>query len=117
MFTQRGTRAYFTNDQAVLEKMLPSEALAIDGGSTEWSDRTTILEGAKRLAARGGKLVRLEFPKTEMQVYGNTIIIYTTYLYELEVEGKRSVTKGRGTEIFVRRGDQIVNSGWHLDDE
>ena len=42
-----------------------------------------------RFAASGAKLVRLEFPKTEMQVYGNTIIIYTTYLYEIEAGGKR----------------------------
>jgi hypothetical protein len=110
-------RAYFTNDQAALEKMIPAEAIALDGGAEGFSDRARILAGAKSLAERGGKLIKLEFPKTEMQVYGNTIIIYTTYLYELEVEGKRMTTKGRGTEIFVRRGDELVNSGWHLDDE
>jgi len=43
-----------------------------------------ILQSAKELAQSGAKLVRLEFPQTEMQVYGHTAIIYTTYLYELE---------------------------------
>jgi hypothetical protein len=60
-------------------------------------------------------LVRLEFPKSEMQIYGNIIIVYTTYLYEVEVNGKRTRESGRGTEIFVRRGDELVNAGWHLD--
>ena len=61
------------------------------------------------------KLDAMEFPKTEMQIYGNTIIIYTTYLYEIEAQGKRSTTTGRGTEIFVRRNNLYVNTGWHLD--
>ena len=64
---------------------------------------------------REWELLRLEFPKTEMQVYGNTVIIYTTYLYELEVGGKRTVTTGRATEMFVLRGNDLVNVGWHLD--
>jgi hypothetical protein len=61
--------------------------------------------------------VKLEFPKTEIQAYGNTVIIYTTYVYEIEVAGKRSTSKGRGTEMFVHRGDELVNVGWHLDTE
>ncbi|HEY7544277.1 MAG TPA: hypothetical protein VID27_05310, partial [Blastocatellia bacterium] len=64
----------------------------------------------------GAKLVRLEFPKTEMQIYGNVIIIYTTYLYEIEAQGQLHTTSGRGTEMFVRRGGNYVNVGWHLDD-
>jgi hypothetical protein len=63
----------------------------------------------------GAKLLRLEFPKTELQVYGNTVIVYTTYLYEIEANGKRETRSGRGTEMFVRRGDDLVNVGWHLD--
>ena len=108
-------RAYFTNDQATLERVIPVETIAIDG-EKEWGNRASILAGAKRMADSGAKLVRLEFPKTEMQVYGNTIILYTTYLYEIETNGKRMTKSGRGTEIFVRRGNELVNSGWHLDD-
>ena len=66
-------------------------------------------------ADNGGKLVRLEFPKTEIQVYGNTVILYTTYIYETEVNGKRTTSSGRGTEMFVRRGNELINVGWHLD--
>ena len=108
-------RAWFANDRAALEKLIPEEAIAIDGGSEQFSDRAAILAGAKRFADSGAKLVRLEFPKTELQVYGNTVIVYTTYLYEIEANGKRETRSGRGTEMFVRRGDDLVNVGWHLD--
>jgi len=108
-------RAWFANDRAALEKLIPAEALAIDDSSAEWSDRAAILEGAKKFADSGAKLVKLEFPKTELQVYGNTVIVYTTYLYEIEANGQRTTRAGRGTEMFVRRGDELVNVGWHLD--
>lgn len=108
-------KAYFANDRASLEKLIPDEAIAIDDGSKEWSDRAAILAGAQSFAESGAKLVKLEFPKTEMQIYGNTIIIYTTYLYEIEAGGKRTTMSGRGTEMFVRRGNDLVNVGWHLD--
>ena len=59
--------------------------------------------------------MRLEFPKTEIQVYGNTVLVYTTYVYEIEMNGKRNTSSGRATEMFVRRGDDLVNVGWHMD--
>src|SRR5215510_8346757 len=74
-------KAWFGNDRAALERLIPEETIAIDNGQEGWSDRTAILAGAKRFAESGGKLVKLEFPKTEIQVYGNTVIIYTTYAY------------------------------------
>ncbi|HEU0178460.1 MAG TPA: nuclear transport factor 2 family protein [Blastocatellia bacterium] len=110
-------KAYFANDRAALERLIPDEAIAIDSGSSEWSNRTAILAGAQRFADSGRKLLRLEFPKTEMQIYGGAIIVYTTYLCEIEANGKRTTQSGRGTEIFVRRGNELVNAGWHLDSE
>ena len=108
-------KAWFSNDRAALERLIPEETIAIDNGQDGWSDRAAILAGAKRFAESGGKLVKLEFPKTEIQVYGNTVIIYTTYLYETEVNGQRSTASGRATEMFVRRGDELLNVGWHMD--
>jgi hypothetical protein len=110
-------RAFFANDRAQLEKLIPAEVIAINDGEETWSDRAAIFAGAKGFAESGGKLVRLEFPKTEMQVYGNTVLIYTTYIYETEMNGKRTTSSGRGTEMFVRRGDELVNVGWHLDSQ
>jgi hypothetical protein len=108
-------KAWFANDRLTLEKLIPEETIAIDSGQEGWSDRAAVLAGAKRFAESGGKLVKLEFPKTEIQVYGNTIIIYTTYLYETEINGQRSTASGRATEMFVRRGDDLLNVGWHID--
>ena len=108
-------RAWFANDRATLEKLIPAEVIAIDTGGEGWSDRAAVLAGAQRFAESGGKLVKLEFPKTEIQVYGNTVLIYTTYVYETEVNGKRTTASGRATEMFVRRGDELVNVGWHMD--
>jgi len=108
-------KAWFTNDRATLERLIPEETIAIDNGGEGWSDRAAVLAGAKRFVDSGGKLVRLEFPKTEIQVYGNTVIVYTTYLYETEINGNRLTASGRATEMFVRRGDELVNVGWHMD--
>src|SRR3954452_1117945 len=64
-------KAWFSNDRAALERLIPEETIAIDNWQEGWSDRAAILASAKRFAESGGKLVRLEFPKTEIQVYGN----------------------------------------------
>lgn len=108
-------RAWFANDRATLEKLIPEEVIAIDEAGEGWSDRAAVFAGAQRFAESGGKLVKLEFPKTEIQVYGDTVLIYTTYVYETEVGGKRTTASGRATEMFVRRGDDLVNVGWHMD--
>ena len=110
-------KAWFANDRSRLDKLIPEEAIAINAGSKEWADRAAILAGAKAFADSGAKLVKIEFPKTNIQVYGDTVLVYTTYVYEIEDnKGTRSTVRGRGTEMFVRRGDELVNVGWHLDD-
>jgi ketosteroid isomerase-like protein len=108
-------RAFFAGDRAKLEKLIPQETLAIEAGDNNWSSRQTILEGSERFAKNGGKLVKLEFPKTEIQVYGFTAIVYSNYAYELEVGGQRHNQSGRVTEVFVLRNNEWVNPGWHMD--
>ncbi|HEV2826924.1 MAG TPA: nuclear transport factor 2 family protein [Pyrinomonadaceae bacterium] len=109
-------RAYFANDRAALEKLIPEETIAIEsGGNNDWSNRQTIFEGSAQFAKSGGKLLKLEFPKTEIQVYGNTAVVYSNYVYELEAGGQRINQSGRVTEVFVLRKGQWVNPGWHMD--
>jgi ketosteroid isomerase-like protein len=108
-------RAYFSNDRAALEKLIPEETIAINADDNTWENRKAILDGAERFAKGGGKLVRLEFPKTEIQVYGYTAVVYSNYLYELETAGQRYQQTGRVTEVFVLRKGQWVNPGWHMD--
>jgi len=118
LFTAREAvwRAYFTNDQAALDALVPSDTVVLEGPlDAPFVRKPQILEGARRAAAAGSKLVRLEFPLTELQVYGTTAILYTTYLFELEnPQGQRQTTTGRATEVFVRRKGVWVNPGWHM---
>jgi hypothetical protein len=39
------------------------------------------------LSNQYGKLLKLEFPKTEVQVYSYTAVVYPNYSYELETGG------------------------------
>ncbi len=108
-------RAWFANDRAALDLAIPDESLAINAGQESWQDKRAILESSAQFAAARGKLVRLEFPRTDVQVYGDVAILYTTYVTETEAAGRRNVLSGRGTEIFVRRDGRWRNTGWHLD--
>ena len=108
-------RAFFANDRAALDKLIPEELITIEPYGNEFGHRAAVLSGAERMALSGVKLARLEFPKTEIQLYGNSAIIYSTYLYELEKDGKRTPFSGRVTEVFVFRKGQWVNPGWHMD--
>ena len=108
-------RAFFTNDRAQLEELVPEDTVAINAGEELWHDRASVLAGAAEFAKSGGRLFRLEFPRTEIRVYGDTIILYTSYSYEIDTEGRREAYSGRGTEIFVNREGKLVNVGWHLD--
>ena len=101
--------------RTALEKLLPQELFAISPGGGEWENRKAVLDGSARFAASGGKLVRLEFPRTEIQAYGSTAIVYSNYVYEPEEAGKRSEKSGRVTEVFVRHNDGWVNPSWHMD--
>jgi ketosteroid isomerase-like protein len=108
-------RAWFSNDREKLDKFIPADAIAINAGDGQWESREAILAGAQEFAKSGAKLVQLEFPRTEMQVYGNTVILYTTYRFEIEANGQKQVSSGRATEMFVVRNNTLVNTGWHLD--
>jgi len=109
-------RAFFAGDRTALEKLIPEETLAIEAEDNNWSTRQTIFDSSAQFAKNGGKLVKLEFPRTEIQVYGFTAVLYSNYLYELEVGGQHVNRSGRVTEVFVLRNGQWVNPGWHMDD-
>jgi ketosteroid isomerase-like protein len=108
-------RAFFAGDRATLEKALPPETMAIEAGDDAWSNREQVLANSVDFAKSGGKLIKLEFPKTQIQMYGSTAVLYSTYAYELEVGGKPVNRSGRVTEVFVLRSGQWINPGWHMD--
>jgi ketosteroid isomerase-like protein len=108
-------RAFFANDRAALDKLVPAELVTIEAGGGGFGNRVAVLQGAEQFAKSGGKLARLEFPQTEIQLYGNTAIIYSTYSYEIERGDQKQQSSGRVTEVFVYRKGQWVNPGWHMD--
>jgi ketosteroid isomerase-like protein len=107
-------RAWFAHDTPQLTELIPPELIAIES-SEKWQTRDDELAGSKDFAAKGGKLVRLEFPQTEIQAYGRTAILYTKFTLETEMAGKQTTVSGRATEMFVYREGKWVNVGWHLD--
>jgi Domain of unknown function (DUF4440) len=110
-------RAWFVNDTKTLDALVPPDTIVISSGEEKWKNQSDILQSAARFQANGGKLIRLEFPRTEIQRFGDVAITYSQYLYETEVDGKRSLTSGRVTEIFVLRHGKWTNPGWHTDTE
>ena len=110
-------RAYFANDRAYLEQALPPELVAIDPGSDKFSTRDTIFDGAARFAQSGSKLANIQFSNTEIQNYGNVVLVYSTYALDFDGPQGKSHQSGRASESFIFQNGKWVNVGWHLDSE
>ena len=110
-------RSWFANDASTLRELVPPGTIVISAGEPEWKYQSQVLQSAVDFQAQGGKLVRLEFPRTEIQRFGEVAILYSKYIVETEMKGKRSVSSGRATEIFVLQNGQWTNPGWHTDAE
>lgn len=108
-------RAWFAGDEAALRDMLPPEFVGIDMGAGPFSDLEATIVESRAYRAGGGRLVRLEFPETRAQRFGDTVVLYGRYSVVLESEGKQETLAGRLTEVFVRRDGRWWHPGWHLD--
>ena len=107
-------RAWFAGDQAALLKLLPPELITIEPGSTTFGTQKSTLDGSRAFAAGGGKLTRIAFPSTEIQVYGNTAILYTSYEMDLQNGAQTRTERGMATEVFVMKDGEWLNTGWQL---
>jgi ketosteroid isomerase-like protein len=110
-------RSWFANDVRTLRQLVPPGTIVISAGEPQWKHQTEVLQSAVQFQADGGRLVRLEFPRTEIQRFGDVAILYSEYTVETEMKGKRSVSSGRATEVFVLHDGQWTNPGWHTDAE
>jgi hypothetical protein len=110
-------RSWFANDAKTLRELVPAETIVISAGERQWKHQAAVLQSAAEFRARGGKLIRLEFPRTEIQQFGEVAILYSEYRVETEMHGKRSISAGRATEIFVLHDGKWTNPGWHTDAE
>jgi len=107
-----------TASQPVGEKAcsgLAPELIAIQESSDQWENRERLVKLAKSMGERGVQMTRLEFPRTEIQLFGDTAILYYTYIMEQKLGANTAVSAGRGMEAFVRRKGRWVDVGWHLD--
>ncbi len=108
-------RAWFAGNVKLLRQLVPADTIVMSAGDKEWKDQAEVVSEAAQFHASGAKLIRLEFPKTRIQHFGNMAIVWSDYVLEIESRGKRSVSSGRATEIFVRRNGVWINPGWHTD--
>lgn len=108
---------WIENDQQALKKLVPDDTLVISTGEPGIKHQAEVLKDAADFHAAGGKLINLEFPKTEVQHFGDVAVTWSEYVLELEIGGKREKTVGRVVEIFVKRNGQWTNPGWHTDAE
>ena len=109
--------AWFADDVKTLRELVPAETIVMSAGEEKWKNQADVLQEAVDFQAQGGKLVRLEFPRTEVQHFGDVAIIWSKYIVETEMNGKPTVGQGRVTEIFVRRNGHWTNPGWHTEHE
>lgn len=93
-------RAWFAGDTKTLEELVPAQTIVMSGGEREWKRQSDVLRSSAEFHSKGGKLVRLEFPRTEVQHFGNVAIVWSSYVVETEVDGKRTLGSSRVTEIF-----------------
>lgn len=110
-------RAWFAGDTKTLEALVPPETIVMSGGEEKWKSQADVLRTAVEFHAKGGRLVRLAFPRTEVQRFGDVAIVWSSYVVETEVDGKRSLNSSRVTEIFVWQHGRWTNPGWHTDVE
>jgi hypothetical protein len=109
-------RTWFAGDSKALETLVPPETIVISAGEKQWKDQREVLRTSAAFHAAGGKLTRLEFPRTKIQHFGDVAIVWSEYELETVTDGKTSVSKGRATEVFVLRDGHWVNPGWHTDE-
>lgn len=110
-------RAWFAGDVTLLQRLVPEDTVVISAGDKAWKHQADVLRESREFHASGAKLTRLDFPKTCVQHLGNVAIVWSEYILEIDSRGKRAVSSGRVTEVFVLRNGAWVNPGWHTDDE
>ncbi|MDQ8755723.1 nuclear transport factor 2 family protein [Sphingosinicella sp. LHD-64] len=108
-------RSFFSDDPARLERLLGPEVIAIQPHQENWENRDQLIALARGMQRQGTRITRLEFPRTEIQIFGDVAILYFTYVFGTATAERSGTFSGRGTEIFVRRDGRWIDVGWHTD--
>jgi ketosteroid isomerase-like protein len=109
-------RAWFANDRAGFERIVPEELVALGWDGGPWDDRPQTLARMGDFAKSGRTLTALEFPRNVFQRYGDVVILYSSFRIALsDRTGQKQETTGRATEVFVCRHNRWIHTAWHLD--
>jgi hypothetical protein len=109
-------RAWVADDAKLLRLLVPVDTIVFSAGDKKWKNQADVFREADEFRHSGAKLVRLEFPRTRIQHFGEVAMIWSDYVIETQSGGKPSLSSGRATEIFVWREGRWVNPGWHTDE-
>src|SRR5271169_4457268 len=71
-------RAWFGNDVKALHELVPTDTIEISASSKQWRKQADIFRASAEFHAHGGKLLKLEFPHTEVQHFGEVAILYSS---------------------------------------
>jgi len=110
---ERVWRAWSGGDIETLQELVPPETIVISDGEEKWKNQHEVIQTSVEFHGKGGQLIRLEFPHTDVQHFGDIAIVWSRYLVETQSNGRRSSSAGRATEIFVWHGGHWTNPGWH----
>lgn len=108
-------RAYFANDQATMGRLFPANFISVGWSGGPWLDRAGTLADAASFASHGGSLVALEFPHTEIQLFGDVAVVFSMYVVEFNYDGIMTRQSGRATEVFQKKDGHWIHPSWHLD--
>jgi ketosteroid isomerase-like protein len=108
-------RSFYSNDAEKLRALVPPDLIAINPGDPNWQSRNQFIASAQDFANHHGRLISLEFPKTEIQRFGDTAILFSLYMVDFEYDGKPQSLSGRTSEIFHRENGAWINTSWHID--
>jgi Domain of unknown function (DUF4440) len=108
-------RAYFAGDVKTLGDLLPPEFIGLGMTDGPFTSRARTLDEARAFQQKGGRLVRLAFPETQAQQFGDVVVLYGRYEAVIQTDGVERTMRGRLTELFVRRDGKWWHPGWHLD--
>ena len=108
-------RAFYDGDVKAFGDMLPEDFIGINMNDGPFANRAQILDAARAFRERGGRLVRLTFPETQAQWFGDVVVLYGRFEVVFQLGGEERTRRGRLTEVFVRRDVKWLPPGWHLD--
>jgi ketosteroid isomerase-like protein len=108
-------RAFYDGDVKALGDVLPEDFIGINMNDAPFTNRAKVLDASRAFRERGGRLVRLTFPETQAQRFGDVVVLYGRFEVVFHSGGAERTMRGRLTEMFVRRDGKWLHPGWHLD--